>query len=68
MIVNYIFYANKTFQLGFMSLLVSLIFIFLSFFLTPTFGLRGAAFSYALANIILFLSVWALAIKSYSMP
>jgi O-antigen/teichoic acid export membrane protein len=68
MIVNYIFYANKTFQLGFMSLLVSFIFIFLSFFLTPTFGLRGAAFSYALANIILFLSVWALAIKSYSMP
>ena len=42
-----------------MSLLYLLFLSFLSFFLTPTFGLRGAAFSYALANIILFLSVWA---------
>tara|TARA_Y100000996_G_scaffold415597_1_gene411607 strand:- start:2416 stop:3675 length:1260 start_codon:yes stop_codon:yes gene_type:complete len=68
MIVNYVFYAGKTLRLGVLSFSISIIFIILSLFLTPRFGLYGASFSYAFSNFILFISVWILAIKSFSMP
>tara|TARA_E500000331_G_scaffold358610_1_gene427468 strand:- start:2449 stop:3711 length:1263 start_codon:yes stop_codon:yes gene_type:complete len=68
MVVNYIFYAGKTFMLGIISVSVATIFIALSLFMVPIFGLEGASFSFLIANFILFILVWILAQKSFSMP
>tara|TARA_B100001175_G_scaffold310371_1_gene313308 strand:- start:580 stop:1488 length:909 start_codon:yes stop_codon:yes gene_type:complete len=68
MVVNYIFYAGKTFQLGLLSVSVAIFFIALSLFMVPRFGLQGASISFATANFLLFVSVWFLASRSFSMP
>jgi O-antigen/teichoic acid export membrane protein len=68
MVVNYIFYANKTIYLGIVSISVAILFIGLSIIMVPRYGLAGASVSFLFANILLFSLVWYLAAKSFSMP
>jgi len=68
MVVNYIFYAGKTLMLGLTSFCVACFFILLSVFMVPRFGLEGASISFLAANILLFVSIWILAQRSFDMP
>ncbi len=68
MVVGYVFYAGKTVTLSLVTIFVSLLFIGLTYFMVPRFGLEGAAISFAAANFLLFVSVWVLAVRSLSMP
>ena len=67
-VINYVFYAEKTLELSLLTMSVAIFFIILSFILTPLLGLIGASISFAISNLLLFLSVWMLAIRSYKMP
>jgi len=68
MVVNYIFYVGKTFTLGLVSISIASIFILMSLYLVPSYGLYGAAISFLISNGLLFISIWYVAAKSYSMP
>lgn len=68
MVVSYIFYAGKTVRLSIVSVTVAAIFICTSLYLVPRYGLRGAALAYSATNALLFISIWYVAAKSYSMP
>jgi O-antigen/teichoic acid export membrane protein len=68
MIIGYVFYAGKTMILGVTTVSVSCFFIILTYFMVPRFGIEGAAISFAVANFLLFISVWILASTCFSMP
>ena len=68
MVVNYIFYAGKTVTLSLVSVTVASIFICTSLYLVPRYGLQGAATAFLISNALLFISIWYVAAKSYSMP
>ena len=68
MVVNYMFYAGKTFFLSLISISVAIGFIALSLILVPSFGIIGAASSFLLANLFLFIAVWIASAKFIRMP
>lgn len=49
---NYLIYFEKTYLLLLVTLLMSLLSIVLNYFLTPKFGIYGAAYSTLLANVV----------------
>ncbi len=67
-VVNYLFYAERTGRLSTVTASVALVGCSLSYLLTSTWGLQGAAWSFALNNMLLFLCVWAVAARAVPMP
>jgi O-antigen/teichoic acid export membrane protein len=68
MVVNYIFYAEKTYILAIVTLGGSLINCLLNYFFIKQRGPVGAAQATALSNFIIFVLVWFLSSKVYYMP
>lgn len=68
MVVNYIFYANKTRVLGIITLLTSFLSVILNYFSIKTWGALGAAYTFALVNFITFIAVWIYSNKVLPMP
>lgn len=68
MVTNYIFYKRKTKVLAWTTLLSGGIGVFLTWVLTPIFGIAGAGLSFAVAMCIRFLLTWFLSQRVCSMP
>lgn len=68
MVVNYIFYAEKTYLLAMVSFLGVGINIFLNYCLIKRNGAVGAAQATTLVYLITFLIVWVLSASVYDMP
>lgn len=68
MVVNYIFYAQKTYWLAAATFTSGLCAVGLTWILVPRFGAMGAAYATVVANALTFLLTWALAQRLYPMP
>ncbi len=68
MVVNYIFYAEKTHYLAMATLSMSLMNIVLNYFFIKLNGAVGAAQATTITSFCTFLLVWYLASKVYNMP
>jgi O-antigen/teichoic acid export membrane protein len=68
MVVNYIFYAYKTYMLAWITFLGGLLNVIITFILTKINGIVGAAQAYAITLFITFILVWLLSAKVYKMP
>ena len=68
MVVNYIFYANKTHILAAITILTAIINIMLNYVLIKFNGAVGAAQATAIALLISFVLTWVLSAKVYPMP
>lgn len=68
LVTNYIFYTGKTKYLAYSTLFSGLLNVFLCYFLIKYNGVIGAAQSFALANLSLFLITWIVASKCHKMP
>lgn len=67
-VVNYLFYAEKTFILSIVSVSTLVIGSGITYALVSLFGLPGAAASLAVNNAILFLLVWFFAAREVKLP
>ncbi|NLD97711.1 MAG: hypothetical protein GX635_11360 [Synergistaceae bacterium] len=68
MVVNYIFYAEKTHLLAMVTLMGAIINIFFNYFFIRWNGAVGAAQATSLMYLLTFLFVWYLSSKVYLMP
>lgn len=68
MVVNYIFYAEKTYLLAIVTFTGAAINICMNYFLIKINGAIGAAQATSVTHLITFLMVWYLAKRVYSMP
>jgi O-antigen/teichoic acid export membrane protein len=68
LVVNYVFFANKTAWLAGITLGIGLVNAGLSYVLLSANGLVGAAQAFALSQFLLFVATWALAQKVHPMP
>lgn len=68
MIMNYIFYAKKTHVLAIVTFSVGLLHVLISYILIKVNGSIGAAQATSISFFMLFISVWILSAKIYSMP
>lgn len=68
MVVNYIFYAKKTFILAWITLLASIVNAVLCYFLIKKNGPVGAAQAMTISNFVIFSLSWLLSAKVYKMP
>jgi len=68
MVVNYIFYAYKTYILAWITFFGGLFNVIVTFILTKINGIVGAAQAYAITLFITFILVWLLSAKVYKMP
>lgn len=68
LVTNYIFYTAKTKYLAYSTLFSGLINVGLCYLLIKYNGAIGAAQSFAITNLILFLITWIIAAKCYKMP
>lgn len=68
LVTNYIFYTAKTKYLAYTTLFSGLINVGLCYLLIKYNGAVGAAQSFAITNLILFLITWRVASKCYKMP
>lgn len=68
LVVNYVFFANKTAWLAGITLGIGLVNAGLSYVLLSANGLIGAAQAFALSQFLLFIATWALAQKVHPMP
>jgi len=68
MVVNYIFYVNKTFFLAVITFLSGITNIPVTYLLTKLNGVVGAAQSYTFINFFTFILTWYLSNKLYPMP
>ena len=68
MVTNYLFYAKKTYPLTVITPISAILHIILMFYLIPSYGLHGAAFSFLIANFIRFILTWGCSVKLYKMP
>lgn len=68
MVVNYIFYAQKTYILAWVTFSTALISIILNYFFIKYWGAIGAAYTFAGMNFVTFLLVWILSNRVYPMP
>ena len=67
-VVNYLFYAERTGRLSAVSATTAALGCVVSYALTSSYGLVGAAVSFAFNNGVLFLLVWLVASKAVPMP
>lgn len=68
LVVNYIFYAEKTARLALVTLTIGIINVGLSYLLLVSNGLAGAAQAFAFSQALLFLATWWLAHRVHPMP
>lgn len=68
MVTNYIFFSKKTGMLALITISTGLINVVLLFVLVDTFGLIGAAISFAICKFIQFIMTWILSNKCIVMP
>ena len=68
MVANYIFYANKTAYLAWITFAAGLLDFCATYFLVQSNGLMGAAQAFALSQAVFFLGTWWFAQKSHPMP
>jgi len=68
MVVNYIFYAQKTYMLAWVTFSTALISIILNYFFIKNWGAIGAAYTFAGMNFVTFLLVWILSNRVFPMP
>ena len=68
MVVNYIFYVEKTYLLGIVTFFGAAVNVFLSYFFILHFGTVGAAQATSLTHLFTFLCVWYLSSSVYPMP
>lgn len=68
LVTNYVFYTGKTKYLAYSTLFSGLLNVGLCYLLIKYNGVVGAAQSFAMTNLILFLITWVIAIKCYKMP
>ena len=67
-VTNYVFHARKTLSLSILTSLTSALMLTVSFFLVASFGLYGAAISFASGQFCLFIFTFLLARKLYDLP
>jgi O-antigen/teichoic acid export membrane protein len=67
-VVNYMFYAERTGLLSLVTGTTAAVGCAISYTLTSAFGLQGAAASFLLNNILMFVLVWAVAAQAVPMP
>ncbi len=67
-VVNYVFYAEATGRLSIVSATTVTLACFSSYLLVSRWGIVGAAVSYMLTNLVLFLVVWRLSANVLPMP
>lgn len=68
MIVNYIFYVQKTHLLSMITISMSIFHVILSYILIKIFGAIGAAYASVISFFFTFILVWRISAKVYSMP
>jgi len=68
MVVNYVFYEKKTYQLAFVTFLSGVIHMILSYSLIHIYGVMGVAYATLFSALFLFIFVWILSAKVYNMP
>lgn len=68
MVVNYIFYARKTYILAWVTFSTAFISIILNYFAIKYWGAIGAAYTFAGMSFVTFLLVWILSSRVYPMP
>lgn len=68
LVTNYVFYSAKTKYLAYSTLFSGLLNVFFCYILITYNGAIGAAQSFAISNIILFLITWIMAEKCHKMP
>lgn len=68
MVVNYIFYEKKTYMLALATFISGVLHVILSYTFIHAYGIVGAAYATTLSFFIMFIIVWILSAKIYSMP
>lgn len=68
MVVNYIFYVEKTKVLAWITFASALLNLPLNYFLIKAFGAIGAAMATAMVSVIFFVLTWMLSSRYYQMP
>lgn len=68
MMVNYLFYAEKTKIISTITITLALINIGLSIFLIPRFGILGPAYASTFTFFVQFIVTWYISNRYYSMP
>jgi O-antigen/teichoic acid export membrane protein len=68
MVVNYIFYREKTKELAKITFSVSILHIIMSYFMIMSFGVIGVAYSGIISMFITFIWVWYTSNQVYKMP
>lgn len=68
MVVNYLFYAEKTQLVALSSIIAACANIFLNLNLIPVYGLTGAAMATLMAFFLQFIIVWGFAYRTIEMP
>jgi O-antigen/teichoic acid export membrane protein len=68
MVVNYIFYTKRTYILSAITFLTGLLHVGISYYLIKLNGIIGAAQATTISFFIMFLLVWVLSSRIYSMP
>ena len=66
--VNYIFYAEKTYILSFVSLLMAILGAAFTYVMVSKFALIGAAIAMCVNNFVFFFLVWYFAAREVEMP
>lgn len=68
MVTNYVFFSTRTGLLSLSTISTGIVSFLISIFLIQNYGLLGAAISFMIGQILLFLTTWALAQYCYRMP
>ena len=68
MVTNYIFYSKKTIYLSLVSFISGLINVGLLLFFVDAYGIKGAAYSFAIAMATRFILTWMVAQWCHPMP
>lgn len=67
-VVNYLFHTGKTFNLGIITFVISILQIILSYFLIEAFGTIGAAYAFTIGSFLNFIAIALYSNKVYPMP
>ena len=68
LVTNYLFYAEKTKVLGYLTFFIAVINVPLTYLVINLFPYNGAAIGIAICNLLMFLITWYYAAKYHKMP
>ncbi len=68
MVVNYIFYEKKTYILSLITFFSGILHVLFSYTFIKVYGEMGVAYAMTLSSFIMFILVWVLSARVYSMP